>query len=277
MAKYTGELETLNIKEGDRVADGQIVGQFKEKDMQDQIDAAAISLSNAKLSLRNAQDNLQRAQDSLDDYTITSPIDGTVIEKKYKAGDNVDPTTATTAGASTYMAVIYDMSRLTFDINVDELDVVKLKVGQKVRFTADALEGQSFTGLVEKVNINGTTVNGSTTYPVSVAVDGDGSALAQTGLYPGMNVSANIIVEEAGSVLCVPVDAVSRNNTVLVAGDGALDEKGNIVDPTKLVEREVTVGRNNSDYIEILSGLTEGETVYIQNSASSAMNMMMGG
>lgn len=277
VAKYTGELETLNIKEGDRVTDGQIVGQFKEKDMQDQIDAAAISLSNAKLSLRNAQDNLQRAQDSLDDYTITSPIDGTVIEKKYKAGDNVDPTTATTAGASTYMAVIYDMSRLTFDINVDELDVVKLKVGQKVRFTADALEGQSFTGLVEKVNINGTTVNGSTTYPVSVTVDGDGSTLAQTGLYPGMNVSANIIVEEAGSVLCVPVDAVSRNNTVLVAGDGALDEKGNIVDPTKLVEREVTVGRNNSDYIEILSGLTEGETVYIQNSASSAMNMMMGG
>ena len=175
------------------------------------------------------------------------------------------------------MAVIYDMSRLTFDINVDELDVVKLKVGQKVRFTADALEGQSFTGLVEKVNINGTTVNGSTTYPVSVTVDGDGSTLAQTGLYPGMNVSANIIVEEAGSVLCVPVDAVSRNNTVLVAGDGALDEKGNIVDPTKLVEREVTVGRNNSDCIEILSGLTEGETVYIQNSASSAMNMMMGG
>lgn len=277
VAKYTGELETLTVKEGDRVTDGQIVGEFKETDIQDQIDAAAISLSNSKLALRNAQDSLQRTVDSLDDYTITSPIDGTVIEKNYKAGDNVDPSTTSTSGAAAYMAVIYDMSRLTFDINVDELDVVKLQVGQKVRFTADALEGQTFTGVVEKVNINGTTVSGSTTYPVTVAVDGDGTALAESGLYPGMNVSANIIVDEVGSVLCVPVDAVSRNDTVLVAGEGAVDEKGNIVDPTKLVEREVTLGRNNADYIEILSGLTEGETVYIQNSASSAMSKMMGG
>ncbi|MEA4954583.1 MAG: HlyD family efflux transporter periplasmic adaptor subunit [Pseudoflavonifractor sp.] len=277
VAKYSGELETLNIKEGDRVTDGQVVGNFKEKDIQDQIDTAAIALKNAQLSLKNAQDTLQRAQDSLDDYTITSPIDGTVIEKNYKAGDNVDPSTASTSGAATYMAVIYDMSRLTFDINVDELDVVKLKAGQEVLFTADALEGQSFTGVVEKVNINGTTVSGSTTYPVTVSVDGSGTDLAGAGLYPGMNVSANIIVEKAGNVLCVPVDAVSRNNTVLVAGDGALDENGNVVDASKLVEREVTVGRNSSDYIEILSGLTAGESVYIQNSASSAMNMMMGG
>ena len=189
----------------------------------------------------------------------------------------MDPSTAATSGASVYMAVIYDMSHLTFDINVDELDVVKLQAGQKVKFTADALEGQTFTGVVEKININGTTVNGSTTYPVTVAVDGDGAALAQSGLYPGMNVSANIIVEEVGSVLCVPVDAVSRNSTVLVAGDGAVDEKGNLVDPTKLVEREVTLGRSNSDYVEILSGLTEGESVYIQNSASSAIDMMRGG
>ena len=277
VAKYTGELQTLNIKEGDRVTDGQVVGEFKDKDMQDQIDAAAISLQNAKLSLKNAQDSLQRTEDSLDDYTITSPIDGKVIEKNYKAGDNVDPSTASTSGASTYMAVIYDMSRLTFDINVDELDVVKLKVGQKVRFTADALENQQFTGVLEKININGTTVNGSTTYPVTVAVDGDGETLADSGLYPGMNVSASIIVEEAGSVLSVPVDAVARDNTVLVAGPGAVDESGSIVDPTKLEKREVTIGRNDSDYVEILSGLEAGETVYIQNTASNAMAMMMGG
>ena len=51
------------------------------------------------------------------------------------------------------MTVIYDMSRLTFDINVAETDVVKLKAGQPVRFTADSLDGQEFTGGVEKVNI----------------------------------------------------------------------------------------------------------------------------
>ena len=144
IAKYSGELQTLDLNEGDKVYDGQLLGEFKETKMQDQIDAAAIQLQNARLSLQNAKDRLE-------DYTITSPIDGTVIEKNYKAGDNIDPSTATATGANAFLAVIYDMSRLTFDINVSEMDVVRVEVGQKVTFTADALDGQEFTGVVEKV------------------------------------------------------------------------------------------------------------------------------
>lgn len=276
VAKYSGELETLSLNEGDRVYDGQVVGEFKETQMQDQIDAAAIQLDNARLALRNAQDSLERTEDSLEDYTITSPIDGTVIEKNYKAGDNIDPSAAASTGTSAFMAVIYDMSRLTFDINVSEMDVVRVQVGQKVTFTADALDSQEFTGVVEKVNINGTTQNGNTSYPVTVAVDGDGTALAAQGLLPGMSVSANIIVEEAGSVLCVPVDAIQRSGApfVLVAGPGALDESGNLADFTKLEQRPVELGRNNDEYIEILSGLEEGDVVFIPNAASSLMSQM---
>ena len=276
IAKYSGELETLTLHEGDRVTKDQLVGEFKETKMQDQIDAAAIQLDNARLSLRNAQDSLERTQDSLEDYTITSPITGTVIEKNYKEGDNYDPSTASSTGANAFLAVIYDMSRLTFDINVSEMDVVRVQAGQKVTFTADALDGQEFTGVVEKVNINGTTQNGNTSYPVTVAVDGVGDQLAAEGLLPGMSVSANIIVEEVGSVLCVPVDAIQRGNTVLVAGPGALDENGSLADFTKLEQRTVELGRNNDEYIEILDGLSEGDTVFIPNTASSFMNTMMG-
>jgi len=280
IAKYSGELEKLSIKEGDRVSDGQVVGEFKETDMQDQIDGAAISLENAKLALRNAQDSLARTEDSLEDYTITCPIAGTVIEKNYKTGDNVDPTTASATGADPFLAVIYDMSRLTFDINVSERDVVQLKVGQKVRFTADALDATAFTGVVEKVNINGTTISGNTSYPVTVAVDGVGTDLVKQGLLPGMSVSASIIVEEAGQVLTVPVDAVGRGDTVLVAAAGALNEEGALVDPGRLEERQVVLGRNDAEYVEVLSGLTEGETVFYRNNASSTimdMMSMMGG
>ncbi len=276
IAKYSGELETLTLHEGDRVTKDQLVGEFKETKMQDQIDAAAIQLDNARLSLRNAQDSLERTQDSLEDYTITSPITGTVIEKNYKEGDNYDPSTASSTGSNAFLAVIYDMSRLTFDINVAEMDVVRVQVGQRVTFTADALDGQEFTGVVEKVNINGTTQNGNTSYPVTVAVDGVGDQLAAEGLLPGMSVSANIIVEEVGSVLCVPVDAIQRGNTVLVAGPGALDENGSLADFTKLEQRTVELGRNNDEYIEILGGLSEGDTVFIPNTASSFMNTMMG-
>lgn len=270
IAKYSGELQTLNLNEGDKVYNGQILGEFKETKMQDQIDAAAIQLRNAQLSLQNAKDRLE-------DYTITSPIDGTVIEKNYKAGDNIDPSTATATGTSAFMAVIYDMSRLTFDINVSEMDVVKVEVGQKVTFTADALDGHSFTGVVEKVNINGTTANGNTSYPVTVVVDGNGSDLAAQGLLPGMSVSASIIVEEITNVLAIPVDAVQRGGTpyVFVAGEGATDDKGNLVDFTKLEQRTVELGRNSDEFIEIRSGLEEGETVFIPNNASSFMSNFM--
>lgn len=292
VAKYSGELLTLTIKEGDRVFDGQLVGEFKEVDMQDQIDAAEINVKNARITLENAivalkdaqislksaEDSLENAKDNLEDYTITSPIDGTVIEKNYKAGDNYDPSTASATGVSAFMAVIYDMSRLTFDINIDELDAPKVAVGQKVSITADALDGQSFTGTVDKVNINGTTINGKTTYPVTVLVDGSGEELAAQGLWPGMNVSANIIVEEVGAVLSIPVDAVQRGESpyVLVAGEGAVNENGELTDASKLEHRPVTLGRNSEELVEILSGLSEGETVFIQNNASSYIQTMMG-
>lgn len=270
MALMSGKVETLSVKEGDKVYNGQALGSFELPDLQSQIDNARLAVRNAELSLSDAQEGLRVAQDLLEDYTITSPIDGTVIEKNYKAGDNIDPSAAA-QGQSAYMAVIYDMSQLTFDMNVSELDVSQLKVGQSVTFTSDALEGKTFTGHVDKININGTTLNGSTNYPVTIVVD-DGE-----GLYPGMNVSAEILVEEIGEVLSIPVEAVQRGNTVLVAPPEALNDKGELTDPTKLESRPVELGRGDSENIEVLSGLAEGETLFIPNMASSAMSMMMGG
>ena len=265
VAKTSGELESLTVREGDRVTEDQVIGAFDQTDMETQIQNAAIQVQNAELTLRNAQD-------SLEDYSITSTIDGTVIEKNYEVGDTLDTSNASTTGIA-YPAVIYDMSALTFDVSINELDINKIQVGQKVEITADALDGQSFTGTVDKVNINGTTTNGTTNYPVTVLVDGTPEELK-----PGMNVSARIIVEDVGSVLCVPVEAVSRGqdgtSLVTVAGPGAVDETGNVVDPTKLETREVTLGRNDNTYIEILSGLEEGETVYIYQSVGSNALMM---
>ena len=268
VAKTSGELTSLTVKEGDRVMEDQVMGGFDETDMETQIENAAIQVQNAELTLKNAQDRLE-------DYSITSTIDGTVIEKNYDVGDTLDTSNASTTGIA-YPAVIYDMSALTFDISVNELDINKIQVGQKVEITADAVEGETFTGVVDKVNINGTTTNGSTNYPVTVLVDGTPEELK-----PGMNVSAKIIVEDAGNVLCVPVEAVSRGSDgtslVKVAGEGALDDSGNLVDPSKLEDREVTLGRSDDTYIEILSGLEEGETVYVYQAAgTSFMATMMG-
>lgn len=265
VAKTSGELKSLTVKEGDRVYDGQLLGAFDSTDMDSQIE-------NARLSIQSAELALQSARDSLDDYVITSPIDGTIIEMNYKVGDNVDPSNTASTGIS-YMAVIYDMSALEFKMDVHELDISKVQVGQTVEITASALDGMTYTGTVETININGTTLNGITNYPVTIRVDG-----APEELYPGMNVSAEIISEEIGDVLCIPVEAVEEGNLVTVAGPGALSEDGlTVADITKLSKIEVTLGRTDGTNIEITSGLSEGDTIVYAVQSSNFMDMMMGG
>ena len=262
-AKAAGDLDVLNVKEGDRVSKGQVIGVISEADLETQIENARIALENAQLSLKNAQEKLE-------DYTITSTIDGEVIEKNLDVGDNISG--LSNSGASvTYPAIIYDRSELTFDMDVDEKDISKIQVGQKVEITAGALDDQSFTGVVDKININGTTTSGHTSYPVTVKVEGSPEAL-----YPGMNVSAKIIVEEVGSVLALPVEAVERGNTVLVAKEGCLDENGVIKDLSAAEERQVTLGRNDDEYIEIVDGLEEGEVVLALSPQGSSLMSAMG-
>ena len=262
-AKAAGDLDTLSVKEGDRVSKGQIIGVISEADLETQIENARISLENAQLSLQNAQEKLE-------DYTITSTITGEVIEKNLDVGDNISGMSSS-GSTVTYPAVIYDRSQLTFDMAIDERDISKIQVGQKVEITADALDSQSFTGVVDKVNINGTTVNGNTSYPVTVKVDG-----APEELYPGMNVSAKIIVEEAGSVLTLPVEAVERGDTVLVALPGCLDENGLIANLSATEQRQVTLGRNDDNYIEIVDGLEEGDVVVALSPQGSSIMSAMG-
>ena len=263
-ATGSGEVVSVNTSVGSRVSPGQVLVNLGGS-------SAETSLENAALSLQNAQLSLQNAQDALENYTITAPISGTVIEKNFKAGDTIDNNTLTTTGGT--LAVLYDMSTLTFEMKIDEKDINKIQVGQEVSITADAVEGVTFSGVVDTVNINGTTVSGQTNYPVTVVINDPQN------LKPGMNVSADIIVERAGTVLCVPVDAVNRGSdkpTVQVAGEGALDAEGNVTDPSKLETREVTLGRNDNDNIEITSGLTEGEVVVWANEVSNPLASMMG-
>lgn len=264
VATGSGEVVSLNVSAGSRVSAGQVLATLGGS-------SAQTSLENASISLQNAQLSLQNAQDALDNYTITAPISGTVIEKNFKAGDTIDNNSLTAAGGT--LAVLYDMSTLTFEMKIDEKDINKVQVGQEVTITADAVEGVTFSGVVDTVNINGTTVSGQTNYPVTVVINDPQD------LKPGMNVSADIIVERAGTVLCVPVDAVNRGSdkpTVQVALEGALDENGNVVDPSKLETREVTLGRNDNDNIEITSGLSEGEIVVWVNEVSNPFAAMMG-
>ena len=246
-ASAGGTIQGLNKLAGSTVKQGETLCTVESENARDQIKNASM------------------AADSLDDYNITSQITGTVIEKNFKAGDKVE---GMNSGS---LAVIYDMSYLKLEMAVDELDIGKVAVGQTVEITADALEGQTFSGVVDNVSINGTTAGGATSYPVTILIKDYGD------LKPGMNVSATIEGDRVPNALCIPVDAVNRGNTVTVPGPGAMNADNTAVaDVSKLETREVTLGKSDGNFIEVTGGLEEGDTVLIPNQSTNMMAEMMG-
>ncbi|MCC8048024.1 MAG: efflux RND transporter periplasmic adaptor subunit [Oscillospiraceae bacterium] len=256
-AKVSGTVSSIVADEGDSVSSGGTIIVMTSSDLSEQVTSASESVRTAQLSLDSAND-------SLDNYSFTAPISGTIIDKNYEAGENVE--------SGDTLCVIYDLSYLTMTLSIDELDVSSIAVGQSVEITADAVEGVTYSGVVTKVSVAGTASGGVTTYPVTIRID------ETDGLLPGMTVDATITLESAENVLAVPASALQRGNTVLLTADSPSAARGE-ANESGYVTVEVTTGVSSDDYIEITSGLQEGDVVvYIPTSSSSSdMFGMMGG
>ena len=137
-----GTVTAIHAREGDSVNKDDIVLQISGDDLSESIQSASETLRGAELSM-------QSTQDAMNNYTITSPINGTIIEKSAKAGD------ALSAGSD--LCTIYDLSYLEMTINVDELQVSSLSVGQTVQVTADAVQDRTYEGVVTRVSMKGDT------------------------------------------------------------------------------------------------------------------------
>lgn len=341
----SGTLENLNIAVGDSVYSGQKVGYVKYDNQNSTMSNAQLSyndavlalekqvlqndtfsqdssIKNAQLALDDAELGIEKAQDAVDDYVVEAPIEGTVVKKNSKAGDTIDSSNATDP-----LCVIYDLSSVKFSIDVDETEIALVKTGQKATVTADAVEGE-FEGVVTKVPVDGVNENGVTTYTIEIQIENYGDLL------PGMNVNAEIVVEEADDVIAVPVNSVNRGNIVFVKDDGTThendvtdiikgnkDKSGKPDDKTKADDKDdkpqssgmpilsgdtpngdksdensaakesvptnidvpdgyraiqVETGINDTDYIEIKSGLTEKDRVRTLDTESSSANASFG-
>ncbi len=257
LAEVSGQVAGISAREGDWVSKGGVILTLTSDSLSDSVQSAADSLRNAELSLESRYDQL-------DNYTVTSPIRGTVIDKNYKAGE--------TSEAGKVLCTIYDLSYLTMTLSVDELDISHIEVGQEVGITADAVEGRTYAGVVTKVSVAGSSSGGTTTYPVTVRID------ETEGLLPGMNVDAVITLRSASNVLAIPAGALNRGNTVLVTADSPSAVGGTPVEGEgeAYCSVSVEIGDSDSDYIEIISGLQEGDTVaYIPTAGSDSVDMMM--
>ena len=246
-----GTVTAIHAREGDSVNKDDIVLQISGDDLSESIQSASETLRGAELSM-------QSTQDTMNNYTITSPISGTIIEKAAKVGD------ALSTGSD--LCTIYDLSYLEMTINVDELQVSSLSVGQTVQVTADAVQDKTYEGVVTRVSMKGDTSGGTTTYPVTVRID------ETDGLRPGMNANAEIVVAQAKNALAVPNAAVVRGSYVLVTQDSpsAVNADPDMVAPDGFVYVKVKLGVSDSDYTQVVSGLTAQDTVgYDPSSVSS--------
>ena len=249
-ALASGTVTAINVREGGSVNKDDIILTLSGEELTESIQSASETLRGAELSMQNMQD-------AMDNYTITSPISGTIIEKDAKQGD------ALTSGST--LCVIYDLSYLEMVINVDELQIGALSVGQKVQLTADAVTDKTYVGTVTRVSMKGSSSGGTTTYPITIRIDNT------DGLRPGMNANAEIVVAEAGNALVVPNAAVIRGGYVLVSkkSPSAANAVEDMDAPDGYVYVKVETGVSDDSYTEIKSGLQEDDTVAYDTSSVS--------
>jgi HlyD family secretion protein len=155
------------------------------------------------------------------------------------------------------------------DVDVDEVDVAQLQPGQEALIQIDALPNTSLKGKVDQIAVTSKLVNGVVSYAVRVVLDG-----RQAPLKPGMTATTRIVLSQKKNVLRVPNEAIRRDlqtgrafisvSATELNDDGSDDTTGKATDPTTH-EVEVTLGLQDTDYTEIVSGAQEGQVVLINS------------
>lgn len=161
--------------------------------------AAKVGVQTATATVSQSKSQLGSSKVDLSYTVIRSPIDGTVITRNV----NIGQTVASSFTAPVLFKVASDLSKMRVTCAVDEADIGRLKEGQKVRFTVDAFQGETFTGDIQQVRNSATTVQNVVTYETIVT-----AANPQGKLRPGMTATVQIITGEAKGVIKVPNTAM---------------------------------------------------------------------
>lgn len=165
------------------------------------LESAQAQLQTAEAQQASAEAQLQSAQAQLEselrnrDYTrITTPVDGTIVVRQV----NVGQTVVSSMNATTLFLVARDLTKMQIWTSVNEADIAKVKPGQEVRYTVDALPNKNFVGVVNKIRPNATMTSNVVTYIVEVDIENPDRILL-----PYMSANANFIVKEVKDVLMV--------------------------------------------------------------------------
>jgi macrolide-specific efflux system membrane fusion protein len=227
------------------VQDNWLAAEAQYANQKNVVAAAATSVSSAWANYQQASP------------TIYAPISGTISGLSLQLGSVLTSQTSSTGNSTSQrIANIKTDATPVAIVNLSEVDVPKVKVGDKVTITMDAFSIQTFTGKIVSIDTTGTVSSGVTTYPAYIQFD-----TAIDGIYPNMGANASIITQIRDNVVMVPNAAVKTTNgqtTVSVMKNGSVSTV------------DVTTGAANDSETEITSGVSEGDTVVTGTSTSGA-------
>lgn len=214
--------------------------------------AAQADLDKKRLTLADAEADLAGA-------TLTAPFDGTVLQTYTTAGDTI--------AANTQIIALANLNDLQILASIDETTVRRVAAGQPAHITFDALPGQTFTGQVASVPLQGSLQGGVTVYEVPIAITGQ-----KPDLLIGMTANVQIQTGQVENALLVPTMALQKvNGLYQVRIPNATDPNG---EPESV---PVEVGLSDGTYTQILRGLNPGDQVVVELSTSEASNFNMRG
>ncbi len=287
--RISGKLEKLYVKVGDKVKKGQILAIVEHKDLEanvarmeaskkeseanlewakanyerlkklynegivtaDELDLAKKSLDLAEAQLESAVSQWEYAKVQLSYATINAPISGIIGTVSTQEGETV----AASFSAPTFVTIL-NLEMLEVDAYVDEVDIGKVKVGQKASFTVDAYPEKIFNAEVEAIYPDAVIKDNVVYYAVILKIENNFDEI----LRPQMTASVNIHLEELQDVLAIPSRAIKKEN-------------GNyfvmVKEGEKISKRQITTGRESGDLVEVKSGLSLGDQILVPPSRQS--------
>jgi len=207
------------------------------------------SISDQELKVKQAQQALTDAQNKLADYSVYAPFSGAIAEFNFKKGDTI-------SNGGTVATLVSNQQ--IAEITLNEIDIAKLKIGQKANITFDAIPDLNIAATVINIDTLATVSQGVVTYGVKIGFDTQDERIK-----PGMSVSTAIITDVKQDVVIVPNSAVKQQGNnfyveIITASSSA---------PQQQI---ITQGLSNDTMVEIISGLEVGEEVVTQTISSNA-------
>lgn len=207
------------------------------------------------LSLRSEQLSLRQREQAYSDHFVRAPFTGTIASVNVQQGETI--------GSNTSIATLITDQKIA-EITLNEVDAVKVSVGQKTTLKFDAIEDLSITGEVVEVDLTGSVSQGVVSYKVKIAFDTEDSRIR-----PSMTVNASIITAVSQDALIVPANAVrvqGGTSFVQIFNPSLLNTEGTqgVVSETPPLQIPVEIGLSDDLNTEITSGLAEGDQIVVR-------------